>query len=142
MRAACTTVVLLSFLCAAGSGQAQSGQAGSGRISGRLTGARGPIPNAEVRIKNTASDQVTVTKTSAAGEFDIAVPAGAYDVFSSTVGYAVLARRGVTVAPGAAVRVDATLADNANAGTPGEIFFLYERAGKKPPTGAAPKTRD
>ena len=138
MRAACTMVVMLSFLCADG----WAGQAAPGRISGRLTGARGPIPNAEVRIKNTASDQVTETRTSAAGEFDVAVPAGTYDVFSSTVGYAVLARRGVTVAPSATVRVDATLADNPNAGTPGEIFFLYERAGKKPPTGAAPKTRD
>ena len=136
MRAACTAVVMLSFLCAAG----LAGQAGSGRISGRLTGARGPIPNAEVRIKNTASEQVTVTRTSAAGEFDVAVPAGTYDVFSSTVGYAVLARRGVTVASAATVRIDATLADNANAGTPGEIFFLYQRAEKKPPTGAAPRT--
>src|ERR1044072_4594120 len=48
----------------------------------------------------------------------------------------------VAVAPAATVRVDATLADNPNAGTPGEIFFLYERAGKKTPTGAAPRTRD
>jgi hypothetical protein len=142
MRAACTTVVLLSLVWAAGSGQAGSGQAGPGRISGRLIGARGPIPNAEVRIKNTASDQLIEARTSAAGEFDVAVPAGTYDVFSSTVGYAVLARRGVTVASGATVRVDATLADNPNAGTPGEIFFLYERAGKKPPSGAAPKTRE
>jgi hypothetical protein len=141
MRAACT-VVLLSFLCAAGSGQAGSGQAASGRLSGRLTGARGPIANAEVRIKDIASEQVTVAKTSAAGEFDVAVPAGTYDVFSSTVGYAVLARRGVVVAPAATVRVDATLADNPNAGTPGEIFFLYERSGRQPPIGPTPRTRD
>ena len=138
MRAACTTVVLLSFFCADG----LAGQAAPGRISGRLTGARGPIANAEVRIKNTASEQVTVARTSAGGEFDVAVPAGTYDVFSSTVGYAVLARRGVTVSPAATVRVDAALADNPNAGTPGEIFFLYERAGKKPPTGPAPRTSD
>jgi hypothetical protein len=70
------------------------------------------------------------------------VPAGTYDVFSSTVGYAVLARRGVVVAAGATVRVDATLADNPNAGTPGEIFFLYERADRRPPTGPPPRTRD
>jgi hypothetical protein len=117
-------------------------QADRGQIRGTLSGARGPIPNAEVRVKNTATEQVTVTTTSPAGEFAVAVPAGIYDVFSSTVGYAVLARRGVTVASGATVRVDAKLGDNANAGTPGEIFFLYARAEKKPPTGPAPKTRD
>jgi hypothetical protein len=70
------------------------------------------------------------------------VPAGTYEVFSSTVGYAVLARRGVSVAAGATVRVDAKLADNANAGTPGEIFFSYAKAERKPPVGPAPRTRD
>src|SRR5688572_27768932 len=137
MRAVCTTVVMILSLAAA-----IAGQAGSGRISGVLTGARGPIPNAEVRIKNTATDQVIVATTSPAGAFSVPVPAGSYDVFSSTVGYAVLARRGVTVAPGATVRVDAALADNPNAGTPGEIFFLYARADRKPPAGPAPRTRD
>jgi hypothetical protein len=34
------------------------------------------------------------------------------------------------------------LADNANAGTPGEIFFLYARADRKPPAGPAPRTPD
>jgi hypothetical protein len=121
---------------------AAAAQAAGGQIRGTLSGARGPIPNAEVRVKNTATEQVTVTTTSPAGEFAVTVPAGTYDVFSSTVGYAVLARRGVAVASGATVRVDAKLADNANAGTPGEIFFLYERAVKKAPTGPAPRTRD
>jgi hypothetical protein len=48
----------------------------------------------------------------------------------------------VTVTAGATVRVDATLANNANAGTPGEIYFLYARADRKPPVGPTPKTRD
>jgi hypothetical protein len=117
-------------------------QANEGHIRGTLTGARGPIPKAEVRIKNTATEQVTVATTSQAGEFAVTVPAGLYDVFSSTVGYAVLARRGVAVAAGGTVRVDAMLADNANAGTPGEIFFLYARADRTPPTGPTPRTRD
>jgi hypothetical protein len=138
MRALCTGVVMaLSILATE-----IAGQPGRGQISGVLTGSRGPIPNAEVRVKNTASDQVTVATTSAAGEFSVSVPAGSYDVFSSTVGYAVLARRGVTVTAGARVRVDATLADNANAGTPGEIYFLYARAERKPPSGPAPRTHD
>jgi hypothetical protein len=117
-------------------------QANRGQIRGTLSGARGPISNAELRIKNTATDEVVVITTSPAGEFSVMVPAGTYDVFSSTVGYAVLAQRGVSVGAGAVVRVDAKLADNANAGTPGEIFFLYARADKKPPTGPAPRTRE
>jgi len=138
MRVASAAVVLAIALFAV----LASAQADRGQIRGILSGARGPIPNAEVRIKNTATEQVTVATTSAAGEFSVAVPAGTYDVFSSTVGYAVLGRRGVTVMPGATIRVDAKLADNANAGTPGEIFFLYARAEKKPPTGPAPRTTD
>ena len=138
MRAACTTVVMILSLAAT----TIAGQAGPGLNSGVLAGSRGPIPKAEVRIKNTATEQVIVATTSATGAFSVSVPAGSYDVFSSTVGYAVLARRGVTVTPGATVRVDATLADNPNAGTPGEIFFLYARAGRTPPAGPAPRTRD
>ena len=138
MRAACTTLVMVLGLVAAG----LAGQARLGRISGVLTGARGPIPNAEVRVKNTVTNQVIVATTSPAGEFSVSVPIGSYDVFSSTVGYAVLARRGVIVTAGATVRVDATLANNANAGTPGEIYFLYARADRKPPAGPAPRTRD
>jgi hypothetical protein len=138
MRAVCTGVVLVVSILAS----EIAGQAGRGQITGVLSGSRGPISNAEVRVKNTASDQVTVATTSATGEFSVSVPAGSYDVFSSTVGYAVLARRGVAVTAGATVRVDATLADNANAGTPGEIFFLYARAERKPPAGPAPRTQD
>ena len=137
MRAVGTTVALVFSALAMVAAQPDRGQ-----IRGTLTGARGPIPNAEVRVRNTATEQVTVVATSAAGEFSVAVPAGTYDVFSSTVGYAVLARRGVAVAAGATVRVDAALADNPNAGTPGEIFFLYARADRKPPAGPTPKTRD
>jgi hypothetical protein len=138
MRAVCTGLVMVMSIFAT----EVAAQPGRGQISGVLTGSRGPIPNAEVRVKSSASDQVTVATTSAAGEFSVSVPAGSYDVFSSTVGYAVLARRGVTVTAGATVRVDATLADNPNAGTPGEIFFLYARTERKPPAGAAPRTRD
>jgi hypothetical protein len=138
MRAAGTALVMVLSLLAAG----LAGQSGLGRISGVLTGSRGPIPKAEVRVKNTATNQVIVATTSPSGEFSVSVPVGSYDVFSSTVGYAALARRGVTVTAGATVRVDATLADNANAGTPGEIYFLYARADRKPPAGPAPRTRD
>ena len=138
MRVACACLALaVTVFAAVGWAQADRGQ-----IRGTLSGARGPIANAEVRIKNAATGEVIVTTTSPAGEFSVTVPTGTYDVFSSTVGYAVLAHRNVAVKAGATERVDAKLADNANAGTPGEIFFLYARADRKPPTGPAPRTRD
>ena len=137
MRAACAVVIVLSVLVAG-----LAAQSGLGRISGVLTGPSGPIPKGEVRVKNTAPNKVVTATTSAAGEFSVSVPAGTYDVFSAVVGYTAFARRGVTVTAGATVRIDATVANNANAGTPGEIYFLYARADRKPPVGPAPKTRD
>ena len=130
MRAACTTVALVfSVLAALAAAQAERGQ-----IRGTLTGARGPIPNAEVRVRNTATEQVTVGTTSPAGEFSVAVPAGTYDVFSSTVGYAVLARRGVTVTAGSTVRVDATLPTTPTPALPARSSFsMLEPIGSRQP---------
>ena len=88
MRVACACLALaVTVFAAVGWAQADRGQ-----IRGTLSGARGPIANAEVRIKNAATGEVIVTTTSPAGEFSVTVPTGTYDVFSSTVGYAVLAR--------------------------------------------------
>jgi hypothetical protein len=114
-------------------------QAATGHIEGRIVSARGPLPNVEVRVKSTTTGDVIVVRTSERGEFSVGVAAGTYDVFASPTGYAVLARRQVAVSAGATVRVDAVLTDNPNAGTPGEIFFLYEREGRTPPTGPAPR---
>ena len=62
MRTARTTVALVFSALAVAAAQSDRGQ-----IRGTLTGARGPIPNAEVRVRNTATEQVTVGTTSAAG---------------------------------------------------------------------------
>jgi hypothetical protein len=113
-----------------------------GDIRGTLSSAREPLAGVEVRIKNVDTGDVKVTMTSPSGEYVAVVAAGTYDVFAARVGYVAFARRGLVVHRGATSRADGVMADNPNAGTPGEIPFLYQRAEAKPPSGPAPKTAD
>ena len=117
-------------------------QAGTGELRGVLSTARGPFAGLEVRIKNTSTGEVKTATTSAAGEYSMRLPPGRYEVFASRVGYGTLSLRNLEVRAGATVKGDGVLADNPNAGTPGEIFFSYERLGRTPPTGPAPRTRE
>jgi hypothetical protein len=112
------------------------------RIHGTLSSARGPLADAEVRVKSADTEEVVVTTTSATGEYSVAVRPGTYEVFAAPAGYIAFARRQVVVQSGESVRVSAVLADNANAATPGEIFFLFAREGRQPPSGPAPRTSD
>jgi hypothetical protein len=136
MRAACV-VAAMAFL-----GVGVLAQTETGRIRGTLSSVRGPLAGVEVRIKNIATEQVQTTRTSPAGAFEVSVVAGTYDVFSAPAGYAGFARRQVVVTSGATTQVDGVVADSPNAGTPGEIFFIYQRAERQPPTGPAPRTAD
>ena len=117
-------------------------QADHGDIRGTLSSTRGPLAGVEVRIKNVATGDVKVATTSSSGEYEATVTAGTYDVFAARVGYVAFARRGLVVQPGATARADGVMADNPNAGTPGEIPFLYQRAEAKVPSGPAPRTAD
>ena len=117
-------------------------QTKTGEIRGVLSSTRGPLASVQVRIKNVDTGNVTVATTSSAGEYAVAVTPGTYDVFAAQVGYVAFARRQLVVAAGATIRADGVMADNANAGTPGEIPFLYQRAEAKVPSGPAPKTAD
>jgi hypothetical protein len=117
-------------------------QTGTGELRGVLSSVRGPLPGLEVRIKNTVTGEVLTTTTSQSGEYSMTVPSGRYEVFAIRVGYGTLALRGLDVKPGATVKADGVLNDNPNAGTPGEIYFLYDRLGKAAPSGPAPKTAD
>ena len=134
MRAACVTaaIAVLSVIVFA--------QPETGQIRGTLSSVRGPMAGVEVRIKSTASEQVQIARTSASGEFVVAVVPGTYDVSAAEAGYAAFVRRQVVVARGATARVDGVVADSPNAGTPGEIFFLYQRAERQPPLGPTPRT--
>jgi hypothetical protein len=122
--------------------RAQTTPAPRGEIRGTLSSARGPLAGVTVRIKNAATGDVIEAATGSEGEYRAAVRAGTYEVFASPTGYGTLARRGVVVVSGATAHVDAELADNPNAGTPGEINFLYERDQHRPPSGPAPRTPD
>ena len=127
-------VILLAALASA--------QANRGEIRGTLTGARGPLAGVEVRVKNTETGELTVATTSSNGEFVVTVAPGSYEVFSSPVGYAAFAARQLVVQAGSTTRANGELGDNPNAGTPGEIPFLYQRAETKVPQGPAPRTAD
>ena len=117
-------------------------QTATGELRGVLSSVRGPLAGIEVRIKNTGTGEVTTATTSPTGEYSMRVTPGRYEVFAVQVGYGTLALRDLEVRAGAVVKADGVMRDNPNAGTPGEIYFLYDRAGKKPPTGPAPKTAD
>ena len=92
------------------------GQTGNGELRGVLSSARGPLADVQVRIKNVDTGDVTVTTTSSAGEYTVAVTPGTYDVVAAQVGYVAFARRQLVVASGASIRADGVMADNANAG--------------------------
>jgi hypothetical protein len=117
-------------------------QTGTGELRGVLSSVRGPLAGLEVRIKNSDTGEVKTTTTSPTGEYSIRVTPGRYEVFAIRVGYGTLALRNLDVRAGATVKADGVLRDNPNAGTPGEIYFLYDRLGKAPPTGPTPKTAD
>jgi hypothetical protein len=136
MRAARLAVLLVV------AGALLHAQTGTGELRGILSTARGPFAGLEVRIKNTGTGDVTTATTSSSGEYSVRLPAGRYELFASRVGYGTLALRDVEVRAGATVTANGVLGDNPNAGTPGEIFFSYERLGKTAPGGPAPKTAD
>jgi hypothetical protein len=117
-------------------------QTGTGELRGVLSSVRGPLAGLEVRIKNTSTGEVKTTTTSPTGEYSMRVVPGRYEVFTSQAGYGILALRDLDVRAGAVLKADGVLRDSPNAGTPGEISFLYDRATKKAPTGPAPKTPD
>lgn len=117
-------------------------QTGTGELRGVVSSVRGPLAGLEVRIKNTGSGEVKTTTTSPTGEYSMRVTPGRYEVFANLVGYGSLALRDLDVRAGAVVKADGVMRDNPNAGTPGEIYFLYDRLGKTPPTGPTPKTAD
>ena len=134
MRLASVAVGVIVLIVAVGAQTTES------QIRGTLSSARGPLANVEVRVKNTASGEVRLSTTSREGEYALSLPPGTYDVFATPVGYVPFTRRQVVVRTGDTPHIDGVLGDNPNAGTPGEISFLYERDERRPPSGAVPRT--
>jgi carboxypeptidase family protein len=81
-------------------------QAQQGRREGAMANARGPLVGIEVRIRNAATQQVVVVRTTEGGRYTVAVAPGTYDVFASAPAHATFAHRQVEVAAGAVVKVD------------------------------------
>jgi hypothetical protein len=131
-------VVVIAVAC----GALLHAQTGTGELRGVLSSVRGPLGGLEVRIKNITTGEVVTTTTSPSGEYVMKVAPGRYEVFTSQAGYAVLALRDLNVRAGEVLKADGVLRDSPNAGTPGEISFLYDRATKKTPSGPAPKAAD
>ena len=113
-----------------------------GRIEGAMTNARGALVGIEVRIRNAATQQVVVVRTTEGGRYTVAVAPGTYDVFASAPAHTTFARREVEVTAGAVVKVDGLITESQNALTPGELFFQYVAAERTPPTGKTPRTSD
>lgn len=116
-------IVALACVCS----MVAQAQTGTGELRGVLSSVRGPLAGIEVRIKNTGTGEVTTTTTSPTGEYSMRVTPGRYEVFASQVGYVSLALRDLEVRASAVVKGDGVMRDNPNAGTPGEIYFLYDR---------------
>src|SRR5262245_42256166 len=124
MRSPVRLVVAIAIAC---SSLAQA-QTATGELRGVLSSVRGPLAGLEVRIKNTSTGEVQTTTTSPSGEYSMRVAPGQYEVFTSQAGYGILALRDLDVRAGDVVKADGVLRDSPNAGTPGEIAFLYDRA--------------
>jgi hypothetical protein len=107
-----------------------------------MANARGPLVGIEVRIRNAATQQVVVVRTTEGGRYTVAVAPGTYDVFASAPAHATFAHRQVEVAAGAVVKVDGLISESQNALTPGELFFQYVAAERTPPTGKTPRTSE
>jgi hypothetical protein len=130
---------ILCAVIAVAVGTIAQAQTGTGELRGVLSSVRGPLAGIHVRVKNAGTGEVTTTTTSPAGEYSVRVRPGRYEVFAIQVGYVSLALRELEVRAGVTLAADGVLRDNPNAGTPGEISFLYDRAEKKPPTGPPPR---
>lgn len=88
-----------------------NGQSTTGAILGTVTDpSRAVIPDAEVTLTNTATNQSRVLRTDAAGFFDAeALLAGTYDVAVKKEGFKAYVLKGVKLDTSARVSVDATL---------------------------------
>ena len=121
------------------------GQTSSGTISGKVTDPDGvAVANAQVQAKSEAGREFE-TKTSASGSYTLTgVPAGTYEISINLLGLRPFQKKDVVVAPGAALRVDASLRDHDSLGALGEDRrFIVDTFGPhEAPVGPVPRTPD
>ena len=116
----------------------------SATISGTVSSRRGPLPNVTVRATDAKTGKAYEARSTAAGAYQLTLPPGSYDLFATPVGFTGFARHGIALAPTAALRIDVTLNDHPNEGTPGELAYLHLRDDdpRAIPRGPAPRLRD
>ena len=83
----------------------------SATVLGTVTDSAGAVvPNASVRVKNTATDQAQQVATDGQGRYTIAdLPVGTYEGQASAQGFQTTVRRGITLTVGAQAVVDFSL---------------------------------
>src|SRR5580698_6608655 len=94
----------------------------NGTITGTVTNSVGePLDNAPVQARDSKSSAVFKATSSKTGGYALAnLPAGTYDVTVNVAGLRGFDRKGVAVAAGASVRVDAKLLEGTQLSTLGE----------------------
>ena len=133
--------LVCALLLPASAALAQSG----GTITGVILDLAGDkVANAPIELTNVATRTVYKAASSNHGSYTVAqLPAGAYDVTVSVLGYNPYAQKNVTVAAGQTVRLDIQLFDY-QLGTLGDgpEFRKDLLSAHETPTGPAPRTRE
>jgi hypothetical protein len=120
----------------------------SGSISGNIVtaaGAGAPVPKAQVRAKNLATEASQTVRTAADGSYELSgLPPGAYEISVENVPFFVpFHQTGVQVAVGKATRLDIRLNDfTLNTLGDGGVEFAHFLADKPAPSGPTPRARD
>jgi len=120
-------------------------QPNSGTVSGVVFDNLGaPMPQAEVRFKNSQSGAQSQAVTPASGEYSVAgLPPGAYEVAVFVHGARLYFRQGVAVEAGKPLNLDIRLIEDGSLGAIGDDIFERARLGRQEaPTGPAPRALD
>jgi len=135
---------ILGLVAALIAGAALHAQTGSATISGVVFDNLGaPLPQAEVRVKDSASGAPYQVSTSAKGEYSVGgLPAGAYEIAVFVHGMRMYFQQNVAVEPGKSLTIDMRLGDT-NLGALGDDVFAAAALDRRPvPTGPAPRALD
>ena len=125
-------------------GAALAAQTNSGAISGVVFDNLGaPLPQAEVRVTNSASGAKYQLSTSAKGEYSaVGLPAGTYEIAVIVHGMRMYFQQNVAVEPGKPLNIDIRLGET-NLGAVGDDVFAAAALDRRPvPTGPTRRALD
>ena len=112
------SVAIISLLICAPLGFSQA-SSGAASVSGEVKDVSGGVmPGVEVEIRNIATNVVRTVQSNEVGRYEVvALQPGDYEVAASTVGFAKLVRKGITLAVGQRAVVDLSLQVSATSST-------------------------